>query len=93
MPGKSWMAYERGAVDPNGRVPINQTFDPTLTAKDIIEIFNCTAHQATFFLKAYGFRIGGRYGITQSKLRFLQLSGEAMTFFASREKKGKHDEL
>ena len=65
-------------------------FTPTLTARDIIEAFDCTANQATLFLKAYGFRVGGRYGISQSKLRFMQLNGEAMAFFARKvEKSGR----
>lgn len=59
-----------------------EDFSPTLTARDVIEAFDCSPNEATLFLKAYGVKIGGRYGISQSKFRFLQLNGTAMEFFA-----------
>ena len=63
--------------------------DPTLIAGDIMREFNCTAKEATTFLRAYGFKMGRRNAIGLRKLRGLQLDGTAADFFSKAGKERK----
>ena len=58
-------------------------FDPTLTRRDIMEMFNCSPHEARKFMMVYGVKTKtGRYLIGLHTVRRLQLSGDAAEFFS-----------